>query len=71
MKLSGPEEVVQPSSTAGILEHISTCCRQTCPTKTTVSKSFFFVLLGSKLRKQAHTLSINFSNLIPQSCGVH
>lgn len=34
-------------------------------------KVFSFVLLGSKLRKQAHTLSINFSNLIPQSCGVH
>lgn len=52
MKLSGPEEVVQHSSTAGILKHISTCCRQTCPTKSTVSKSFCLYLevnWGSKL----------------------
>lgn len=38
MKLSGPEELVLPSSTARILEHISACCRQTCPTKRIVSK---------------------------------
>lgn len=31
----------------------------------------FLSLLGNKLREQAHTLSINFSNLIPLSCGVH
>lgn len=44
MKLSGPEEVVQHSSTAGILKPISTCSRQTCSTKTTVSKSFCLYL---------------------------
>lgn len=52
MKLSGPEEVLQPSSIAGILEHISSCCRQTCPTKRTVSKYFSLYLevnWGSKL----------------------
>lgn len=68
LKLSGAEEVVQHSSTAGILGH--RLLLQTCPTKSAVPKSFL-PFLGSKLREQAHTLSINSSNLMPLSCRVH